>query len=168
MNAGPVGSEQGKTRVSAPGVDAFEKLVARLNYPMFVVTTAADGVSAGCLVGFAGQASIHPPRFLVGLSKRNHTFRVAGGATHLAVHVFDREHLDVVEGGVADAVGRAHAETVFGHATGVQGDGMHWWGNARGDFQHSSGEQNAYGGSGPAVTALMKGLSKRPLPPRGR
>ncbi len=52
----------------------------------------------------------------------------------------------------ADAVGRARAETVFGHATGVQGDGMHWWGNARGDFQHSSGEQNAYGGSGPAVT----------------
>ena len=36
----------------------------------------------------------------------------------------------------ADAVGRARAETVFGHATGVQGDGMHWWGNERGDFQH--------------------------------
>jgi flavin reductase (DIM6/NTAB) family NADH-FMN oxidoreductase RutF len=72
-------------------------LVARLNYPMFVVTTAADGVAAGCLVGFASQTSIHPPRFLVGLSKRNQTFRVAAGATHLAVHVFDREHLDVVE-----------------------------------------------------------------------
>jgi len=83
--------------VSEPGVDAFEKLVARLNYPMFVVTTEADVVSAGCLVGFASQTSIHPPRFLVGLSKRNHTFRVAGGATHLAVHVFDREHLGVVE-----------------------------------------------------------------------
>ena len=52
----------------------------------------------------------------------------------------------------ADAVGRARAETVFGHATGVQGDGMRWWGNARGDFQHSSSEQNAYGGGGPAVT----------------
>ena len=79
------------------GTEAFEKLVARLNYPMFVVTTAADGVAAGCLVGFASQTSIHPPRFLVGLSKRNQTFRVAAGATHLAVHVFDREHLDVVE-----------------------------------------------------------------------
>ena len=91
-------AQNGKTgRVSKPGVEAFEKLVAQLNYPMFVVTTAADGVSAGCLVGFASQTSIHPPRFLVGLSKRNHTFRVAGGATHLAVHVFDREHLDVVE-----------------------------------------------------------------------
>ena len=79
------------------GDDAFEKLVALLNYPMFVVTTAVDGVTAGCLVGFASQTSIRPPRFLVGLSKKNHTFRVAAEATHLAVHVFGREHLDVVE-----------------------------------------------------------------------
>ena len=77
--------------------EAFEKLVALLDYPMFVVTTAAGGVEAGCLVGFASQTSIHPPRFLVGLSTRNHTFRVAATATHLAVHVFDREHLGVVE-----------------------------------------------------------------------
>jgi outer membrane lipase/esterase len=52
----------------------------------------------------------------------------------------------------ADAVGRARAETVFGHATAMQGDGMRWWGNARGDFQHSNSEHNAYGGGGPAVT----------------
>lgn len=84
-------------RVAEPGVEAFEKLVALLNYPMFVVTTQSGGVAAGCLVGFASQASIHPPRFLVGLSKQNHTFRVAVDATHLAVHVFEREHLDVVE-----------------------------------------------------------------------
>ncbi|MFY2858732.1 hypothetical protein ACOJVU_02550 [Mycobacterium sp. THU-M104] len=68
--------------MSDPGVDAFEKLVARLTYPMFVVTTAADGVTADCLVGFAGQTSIHPPRFLVNLSTRNHTFRVDGCAPH--------------------------------------------------------------------------------------
>jgi len=52
----------------------------------------------------------------------------------------------------ADAVGRARAETVFGHATGVQGDGMRWWGDVRGDFQHSGSEQNAFGGGGPALT----------------
>ncbi|OBH98677.1 flavin reductase family protein [Mycobacterium sp. E2733] len=80
-----------------PGEDAFEKLVAVLNYPMYVVTTRADGVAAGCLVGFASQTSIHPPRFLVGLSRKNHTFRVATEASHLAVHVFDHEHLDIVE-----------------------------------------------------------------------
>ncbi|BBY00745.1 flavin reductase family protein [Mycobacterium seoulense] len=79
------------------GEDAFEKLVSLLNYPMFVVTTRADDVAAGCLVGFASQTSIHPPRFLVGLSRKNHTFRVAGNATHLAVHVFDHDHLGIVE-----------------------------------------------------------------------
>jgi len=80
-----------------PGTEAFDKLVALLNYPMFVVTTQADGTPAGCLVGFASQTSIHPPRFLVGLSRRNHTFRVARGASHLAVHVFGHENQDVVE-----------------------------------------------------------------------
>jgi flavin reductase (DIM6/NTAB) family NADH-FMN oxidoreductase RutF len=79
------------------GVDAFNKLVALLNYPMYVVTTHADGVPAGCLVGFATQTSIHPARFLIGLSRNNHTFRVAAGATHVGVHVFDTEHLDVVQ-----------------------------------------------------------------------
>lgn len=77
--------------------DAFEELVGLLDYPMFVVTAHADGVAAGCLVGFASQTSINPPRFLIGLSKKNHTFRVAADATHLAVHVFDTEHIDVVE-----------------------------------------------------------------------
>ncbi len=83
--------------MAEPGTEAFEKLVALLNYPMFVVTTQAAGVDAGCLVGFASQTSINPPRFLVGLSKKNHTFRVAADAGHLAVHVFDREHIEVAE-----------------------------------------------------------------------
>ncbi|WP_406815738.1 flavin reductase family protein [Mycobacterium sp. M23085] len=83
--------------MSDEGTEAFDKLVALLNYPMFVVTTQADGTPAGCLVGFASQTSIHPPRFLVGLSRRNHTFRVARAASHLAVHVFDHQHLEVPE-----------------------------------------------------------------------
>ncbi len=82
--------------MAGSGADAFEKLVALLDYPMFVVTTAADDRTAGCLVGFATQASIDPPRFLVGLSKRNFTFRVAADSSFLAVHVFDREHLAIV------------------------------------------------------------------------
>ncbi|OBJ49277.1 flavin reductase, partial [Mycobacterium sp. 1423905.2] len=83
--------------MTEPDVAPFEKLVGLLDYPMFVVTTEANGVPAGCLVGFTSQTSINPPRFLIGLSMRNHTYRVATEATHLAVHVFDRDHLDVVE-----------------------------------------------------------------------
>ena len=72
------------------GSTAFDQLVGLLDYPMFVVTTRADGELAGCLVGFTSQVSISPPRFLVWLSKRNHTYRVARGATHLAVHLLPR------------------------------------------------------------------------------
>lgn len=82
-------------RVGTSGTEAFEDLVAALDYPMFVVTAHAKHELSGCLVGFASQTSIDPPRFLVGLSKRNRTFRVAADAAHLAVHVFDREHLDI-------------------------------------------------------------------------
>ena len=57
---------------------AFHRLVGRLDYPMFVVTTVAadDGERSGCLVGFATQCSIHPPRWVVWLSLANHTCTV--------------------------------------------------------------------------------------------
>jgi flavin reductase (DIM6/NTAB) family NADH-FMN oxidoreductase RutF len=74
---------------------AFDKLVDLLDYPMFVVTTRRGDESAGCLVGFASQVSIHPARFLAGLSKRNHTYRVAEGASHLAVHLIERRHCEL-------------------------------------------------------------------------
>lgn len=68
--------------------DAFESLVGGLDYPMYLVTAAAaDGERSGCLVGFATQASITPRRFLVMVSKANHTFAVASDAVVLIVHV---------------------------------------------------------------------------------
>jgi flavin reductase (DIM6/NTAB) family NADH-FMN oxidoreductase RutF len=65
---------------------AFHDLVGGLDYPMFIATTRAGDELAGCLVGFATQCSIDPPRFLVCLSEKNRTCRVAGGAEALAVH----------------------------------------------------------------------------------
>jgi flavin reductase (DIM6/NTAB) family NADH-FMN oxidoreductase RutF len=67
-------------------VEAFQDLVAQLDYPMLIVTAATDGERAGCLVGFSTQCSMDPARFLVCLSKRNHTFRVARHADVLVVH----------------------------------------------------------------------------------
>lgn len=61
-------------------------LVSGVDYPMFIVTTAAEEERSGCLVGFVTQASIDPPRLLVMLSVENHTYRVARHATALAVH----------------------------------------------------------------------------------
>ena len=69
----------------------FERLVATLDYPLYVVTTALEQQRAGCLIGFATQCSIHPPRFLACISKKNHTWALAVRAPTLAVHVIDKK-----------------------------------------------------------------------------
>jgi flavin reductase (DIM6/NTAB) family NADH-FMN oxidoreductase RutF len=75
-------------------MDAF---LGRLNPDMCVVTAHAGGERAGCLVGFSAQCSIQPPRFVVWLSKVNHTYRVARSAHHLAVHLLTREQRELAE-----------------------------------------------------------------------
>jgi flavin reductase (DIM6/NTAB) family NADH-FMN oxidoreductase RutF len=68
----------------------FPKLMGELDYPMFVVTACADGERSGCLVGFTSQTSIHPARFLVCISEKNHTYPVAMRSSVLAVHLLAR------------------------------------------------------------------------------
>ena len=72
-----------------PGAVAREvhALVSDLDYPMFIVTATNGRERAGCLVGFATQCSINPPRFLVCLSDKNRTFRVAREADVVVVHL---------------------------------------------------------------------------------
>src|SRR5437868_1027036 len=79
----------------------FERLMAQLDYSLFVVTAASGGDYAGCLVGFASQVSIHPPRFLVCISVKNMTFVVAARAELLVVHFVPEaaEQLAVLFGG---------------------------------------------------------------------
>jgi flavin reductase (DIM6/NTAB) family NADH-FMN oxidoreductase RutF len=77
--------------------ERFEALVEPFDYPMFIVTAAANGTRAGCLVGFATQTSIDPPRFAVCLSRANHTYRVARDATVLAVHVVEEAERSIAE-----------------------------------------------------------------------
>lgn len=70
-----------------PAAPIVHELVSELDYPMFIVTATDGNERAGCLVGFATQCSIDPPRFLVCLSDKNRTFRVARGAEVLVVHL---------------------------------------------------------------------------------
>ena len=65
----------------------LHRLVSTLDYPMFIVTVVAGDERAGCLVGFTTQCSINPPRFLVCLSDKNRTFRVACEADTMVVHL---------------------------------------------------------------------------------
>jgi flavin reductase (DIM6/NTAB) family NADH-FMN oxidoreductase RutF len=64
----------------------FHSLVGDLEYPMFIVTARVAGEPLGCLVGFATQASIAPPRFAVCLSHKNRTFRRGRDTDLLGVH----------------------------------------------------------------------------------
>ena len=66
--------------------DDFTQVTGDLDYPMTVVTCAAQGRQAGCLVGFTSQCSIRPPRLVVWISEANRTHEVAVAAGHLAVH----------------------------------------------------------------------------------
>ena len=75
---------------------------------MVVVTATSAGERAGCLVGFATQCSIHPPRYAVWISRKNHTFPVADAAEVLAVHFLGRDQLELAE--------------LFGGATGDEVD----------------------------------------------
>lgn len=75
----------------------FARLVSALDYPLYIVTTAHAGERSGCLIGFATQCSIFPPRFLACLSKKNHTFRLAQRAGVLAVHVVAEQNKQLAE-----------------------------------------------------------------------
>ncbi|MFJ2828449.1 flavin reductase family protein [Streptomyces sp. NPDC087263] len=69
-------------------LDPFTDL---LDCPMYVVTAEAAGERSGCLVGFGSQCSIRPARFVVWLSRANHTYGVAEHAERLAVHLLHRD-----------------------------------------------------------------------------
>ncbi|HTW98916.1 MAG TPA: flavin reductase family protein [Acidimicrobiales bacterium] len=94
---------------------AFGSLTGLIDPPLYVVTAAAGGERSGCLVGFATQCSIHPPRFLVCLSVLNHTYGVAGRAEVVGVHLLDADQRQLA----------AH----FGELTGDEADkfaGIRW------------------------------------------
>ncbi|WP_217251355.1 flavin reductase family protein [Streptomyces sp. AC602_WCS936] len=76
------------------GMDVF---IDRLDPDMCVVTAAAGGERAGCLVGFSCQCSLDPVRYAVWLSEVNRTFRVAHSADVLAVHLLARDQHGTAE-----------------------------------------------------------------------
>ncbi|MFI6567470.1 flavin reductase family protein [Streptomyces sp. NPDC050534] len=71
--------------------DDVDVFMSRLNPDMCVVTAVAGAERSGCLVGFSSQCSIDPVRYVVWISKANHTYGVARAADCLAVHLLTRE-----------------------------------------------------------------------------
>jgi flavin reductase (DIM6/NTAB) family NADH-FMN oxidoreductase RutF len=74
----------------------MEAYTGMAEYALQVVTTssAADEPS-GCLVGFATQCSIVPPRFLVCISKVNHTYLVSEHSDAVALHLIGRDQIEL-------------------------------------------------------------------------
>ncbi|MFF3006746.1 flavin reductase family protein [Kitasatospora sp. NPDC057940] len=68
-----------------------------MDYPVYVVTAAVGEERAGCLVGFAGQVSLQPPRFTVWIFKANHTYAVASRSRVLVVHLLPARGHDLAE-----------------------------------------------------------------------
>lgn len=106
--------------------------MATLDGPMVVVTATGGATRAGCLVGFHTQVSIDPARYLVCLSKKNHTYAVAAQATHLAIHFLRHDQLELAAtfgtrcGALVDKF--ASAETTIGPAGSIiVRDCAHWF-----------------------------------------
>jgi len=75
----------------------FNTLMAALDSPLIVVTTADERERAGCLVEFHVQSSIGPQRYCVWLSKANYTYRVALHSSHLVIHFLTADDLPLAE-----------------------------------------------------------------------
>jgi flavin reductase (DIM6/NTAB) family NADH-FMN oxidoreductase RutF len=88
LDSGPEGDMTGD-------VTGFGELVARLDPAMAVVTTSSGQERAGCLVGFHAQCSIVPSRYVVWLSKANHTLRVGMHARHFALHFLGQDDVEL-------------------------------------------------------------------------
>jgi flavin reductase (DIM6/NTAB) family NADH-FMN oxidoreductase RutF len=83
-------------------------LSERSDYPIYVVGVAHGGQTAGCVAGFVTQCSIEPVRFLVCVSKANHTYEVAKAASAMSLHLL--------------GAGQHEVAVLFGHLTGDSSD----------------------------------------------
>jgi flavin reductase (DIM6/NTAB) family NADH-FMN oxidoreductase RutF len=74
--------------------DAMDGFIAAVDYPLMVVTVGTpDGERSGCVAGFVTQCSIAPPRFLVCVSRVNHTYSVVQRAEGLALHLLGSDQV---------------------------------------------------------------------------
>jgi len=109
----------------------FVRFSARLDYPLYVVTTSLRNEPSGCLIGFATQCGIHPPRFLACLSKKNHTYGLAQSAGVLGVHVVEEKNKGLAElfgGETGDAVDKfAKVRWHYEHGVPILEDCERWF-----------------------------------------
>ena len=72
-----------------------DPMTEEADYPLYVVTAGVGDEVSGCLAGYITQSSLKPVRFLVCVSKVNHTFWVAERSKALAVHLLGSDQRDM-------------------------------------------------------------------------
>jgi flavin reductase (DIM6/NTAB) family NADH-FMN oxidoreductase RutF len=93
---------------------ASEPLVRATECPLYVVTAKANDEASGCLAGFVTQASLDPVRFIVCVSKINHTFGVAESSNGIGLHLLGSDQTEIASlfgeqtGDVIDKFARVH------------------------------------------------------------
>jgi flavin reductase (DIM6/NTAB) family NADH-FMN oxidoreductase RutF len=76
-------------------IDPSDALARATDYALYVATVRADDELSGCLAGFVTQASIHPVRFLVCVSKLNHTFGIVQRSPGIGLHLLGSDQQEV-------------------------------------------------------------------------
>jgi flavin reductase (DIM6/NTAB) family NADH-FMN oxidoreductase RutF len=103
-------------------VDLSGAIVGATNYPLYVVTACATDERSGCLAGFVTQSSIHPVRFIVCVSKINHTYGIAERSEGLGLHLLgadQRELASLFGEETGDMVDKFECVQWTGGVTGV-------------------------------------------------
>lgn len=80
-----------ENRAEPPPEPPSGPLVGLADYSLYVVTAYADDEPSGCLAGFVTQASIDPVRFIVCISKVNHTYGIALQSAGLGLHLLGED-----------------------------------------------------------------------------
>jgi flavin reductase (DIM6/NTAB) family NADH-FMN oxidoreductase RutF len=93
----PVDEDEPVTPYNPGSIDlGMEAYTSRADYALHVVTTTSnEGEQSGCVVGFVTQCSIVPPRFLVCISKVNHTYFTTERSDAVGLHLIGHDQLDV-------------------------------------------------------------------------
>jgi flavin reductase (DIM6/NTAB) family NADH-FMN oxidoreductase RutF len=72
-----------------------DDLTEKVDYPLYIVTASSGEEMSGCLAGFVTQSSIKPVRFIVCISRVNHTYGVADRGTALGLHLLGSDQRDL-------------------------------------------------------------------------
>jgi flavin reductase (DIM6/NTAB) family NADH-FMN oxidoreductase RutF len=83
-------------------------LTERVDNPIYVICARHGEERAGCVAGYVTQCSLDPARFLICISKANHTYEVAKSSEGLSLHLLGSEQHDLA--------------VLFGHLTGDMSD----------------------------------------------